>query len=41
MSEMLGAVMSGIGLVLLSLIGGGIVYLLVRDFVKRSLGNKD
>ena len=41
MIETLSAVVSGIVLVLLSMVGGGIIYVLVKDYVKRDLRNKE
>ena len=41
MIETLSAVVAGIVLVLLSMVGGGIIYVLVKDYVKRDLRNKE
>ena len=41
MLDTLSALLSGILLVFLSMLGGGIVYFLLRDFVKRHIRNKD
>ena len=41
MFDALSALLSGVLLVLLSMLGGGIVYFLLRDFVKRHIRNKD
>jgi hypothetical protein len=41
MVETLGAVVSGIVLVVLSMVGGGIIYLVAKDYVKRNLRNKE
>ncbi len=41
MTEAFSAVVSGIVLVLLSMVGGGILYVVARDYVKRNLQNKD
>ena len=41
MNETLGAIVAGIGLVLLSMLGGGILYVLFREHVLRKiLGGK-
>jgi hypothetical protein len=41
MTETVSAVVSGIGLVVLSMVGGGIIYVLAKDFVNRNLRNKE
>lgn len=41
MIEALGAVLSAILLVLLSMVGGGILYVIVKDFVKRNIRKTD
>jgi hypothetical protein len=41
MIDAISALLSGVLLVLLSMLGGGIVYFLLRDFVKRHIRNKD
>jgi uncharacterized membrane-anchored protein len=41
MTETLSAVVSGIVLVLLSMVGGGITYVVAKDYVKRNLRNKE
>ena len=41
MTETVSAVVSGICLVLLSMVGGGIIYVLAKDYVNRNLRNKE
>jgi hypothetical protein len=41
MFDAISAVLSGILLVLLSMLGGGIIYFLLRDWVKRHIRHKD
>lgn len=41
MTETLSAVISGIVLVLLSMVGGGIIYIVAKDYVKRNLRKKE
>jgi hypothetical protein len=41
MFDAFSAVLSGILLVFLSMLGGGIIYFLLRDFVKRHIRQKD
>ena len=41
MTEAISALFYGILLVLFSMIGGGIAYFLLRDFVKRHMRNRD
>jgi hypothetical protein len=41
MVDALSAVLCGVLLVLLSMLGGGIIYCLLRDFVKRHIRHKD
>ena len=41
MRETLSAIVSGILLVLLSMIAGGIIYVLVKNFIERNLQNKE
>ena len=41
MTEAASAIISGIALVLFSMIGGGIAYVLAKDFVKRNLRKRD
>ncbi len=41
MTETLSAVVSGIVLVLLSMVGGGIIYIVAKDYVKRNLRKKE
>lgn len=41
MVETLSAILSGILLVILSMLAGGVVYFLLRDFVKSHIRNKE
>ncbi|MBV6391280.1 MAG: hypothetical protein KPEEDBHJ_00488 [Anaerolineales bacterium] len=41
MFDAISAVLSGVLLVLLSMLGGGIIYFLLRDCVKRHIRHKD
>jgi len=41
MFEAMSAILSGILLVILSMLAGGIVYFLLRDFLKSHIRNKD
>lgn len=41
MFDAVSAVLSGVLLVFLSMLAGGIVYFLLRDFLKRHFRNKD
>ncbi len=41
MVESVGAIISGILLVLASMIAGGIIYVVARDAIKRSIGRND
>jgi len=41
MTETVSAVVSGIVLVLLPMVGGGIIYVVAKDYVKRNLRNKE
>lgn len=41
MIETVSAVVSGLVLVVLSMVGGGIIYLVAKDYVKRNLRNKE
>lgn len=41
MHETLSAVVSGILIVLLSLIAGGIIYVLAKDFIERKMRKKE
>ena len=41
MPEAISALFSGLLLVLLSMLGGGIIYFLLRDFVKHHIRHKD
>ncbi len=41
MFEMAIAIVSGIILVACSMIGGGVIYLLIKDYIKRNLRSKD
>lgn len=41
MTEAMSAIVSGLALVLLSLIGGGIAYALAKDFIKNRISGND
>lgn len=41
MPEAVSAIISGIALVSFSMIGGGIIFVLAKDYVKRNLRNKE
>lgn len=41
MIETVSAVVSGLGLVVLPMVAGGILYVVGKDYVKRSLRNKE
>ena len=41
MTETLGAIVSGVVLVLFSMIGGGIAYALIKDCVKRRMSGNE
>jgi len=41
MTEAASAIISGVALVVFSMIGGGMIFVLAKDYVKRNLRNKE